>query len=88
MNISITPELEKFIQDKVNSGMYSSASEVVRDSLRMMHQYDALKSKNLAELNQAINVGLTQLEKGEKKDAQKSYKRLKSKIDKLVQDYE
>jgi antitoxin ParD1/3/4 len=31
MNISLTPELEEFVQDKVNSGMYKSASEVVRE---------------------------------------------------------
>ena len=35
MNISLTPELEHFVQDKVKSGMYTSASEVIRESLSM-----------------------------------------------------
>ena len=34
MHISLTPELEQIIQDKVKSGYYSNASEVVRDAIR------------------------------------------------------
>lgn len=44
MNISLTPELEKFVQDKVNSGMYISASEVICESLRLLHTYDDLQT--------------------------------------------
>lgn len=40
MNLSLTPELEKFIQSKIASGMYSNASEVVRDALRRMDERD------------------------------------------------
>jgi antitoxin ParD1/3/4 len=35
MNVSVTPELEKFLKDKVQSGMYSSASEVIQEALRL-----------------------------------------------------
>lgn len=41
MNLSITPELQQLIQRKVDSGMYSNASEVVRDALRRMDEQDA-----------------------------------------------
>jgi len=34
MNISLTPELEKLVKDKVESGLYNNASEVIRESLR------------------------------------------------------
>ena len=40
MNISLTPELEKLVNDKVNSGMYHTASEVVREGLRMLRERD------------------------------------------------
>ena len=40
MNISLTPELERFVQEKVACGMYTSASEVIRESLRLMHTYN------------------------------------------------
>lgn len=38
MNVSLTPELEKFVQDKVESGRYTSASEVVREALRLLEK--------------------------------------------------
>ncbi len=38
MNVSLTPELEKFIRDRVASGFYNNASEVVREALRLLHQ--------------------------------------------------
>lgn len=41
MNLSITPELQQLIQNKIDSGMYSNASEVVRDALRRMDEHDA-----------------------------------------------
>ncbi|MBM3510821.1 MAG: type II toxin-antitoxin system ParD family antitoxin [Alphaproteobacteria bacterium] len=38
MNVSLTPELEKFVRDRVASGLYNNASEVVREALRLLHQ--------------------------------------------------
>lgn len=36
MNVSLTPKLEKFIRQRVSSGLYGNASEVVRESLRLL----------------------------------------------------
>jgi antitoxin ParD1/3/4 len=36
MNISLPPELARFVREKVESGLYSSASEVVREALRRL----------------------------------------------------
>lgn len=44
MNVSLTPELEKFVNDKVKSGMYYSASEVIREGLRLLKERDELGS--------------------------------------------
>lgn len=82
MNISLTPELEKFVQGKVDSGLYTSASEVIRESLRLLHTYEDLHQQRLAQLNQAIDVGLVQLEKGHGMAAKDVYQRLKKKITK------
>lgn len=38
MNVSVTPELERFVQGLVRSGRYHSASEVFRDGLRLLEQ--------------------------------------------------
>ena len=39
MNVSLTPELEKFVAAKVESGRYTSASEVVREALRLLERW-------------------------------------------------
>jgi antitoxin ParD1/3/4 len=65
MNISLNPHFEKFIAQKVKSGSYNSASEVVREGLRLMMEREILLQKQLVHLNQAIHLGLTQLEKGQ-----------------------
>lgn len=86
MNISLTPELEQFVQAKVDSGMYTSASEVVRESLRLLHTYEDLQTQRIKQLNQAIDVGLQQLNAGQKIPASKSYARLKGKISKIAKE--
>ena len=83
MNVSLTPELEKFVHAKVDSGMYTSASEVIRESLRIMHNYDDRQQQKIDQLNQAIDVGLQELMQGKRMDAADSYERLKAKIDLL-----
>lgn len=86
MNISLTPELERFVQNKVESGMYTSASEVIRESLRLLHTHDDLQAQRIKQLNQAIDVGLQQLNSGNKIPAKESYNRLKNKIEKIAKD--
>lgn len=58
MNVSLTPELEKWVQSKVESGMYTSASEVVREGLRLLKEQDTLKAIRLAELRKEIQQGI------------------------------
>lgn len=65
MNISLTPELERIVQEKVHSGMYHSASEVVREALRLMQERDTLQKIKLQELRQAVQVGIEQADRGE-----------------------
>ena len=43
MNISLSPELERFVHRKVATGLYASASEVVREALRLLQERDRLK---------------------------------------------
>lgn len=45
MNVSLTPELEKFVDDKVESGLYNNASEVIRESLRLLKEHDEIRLK-------------------------------------------
>jgi len=65
MNISITPELEGFIASKVQSGMYQSASEVVREALRLLSEREEYKQKRIEELRREIEIGWQSAERGE-----------------------
>jgi antitoxin ParD1/3/4 len=64
MNISITPELEKFVQSLVKSGMYNSASEVMRDALRLLEEKQELRKKRIEHLNAEIQKGLDDIKAG------------------------
>jgi antitoxin ParD1/3/4 len=57
MNISLTPQLEEMIRQKVESGMYSSASEVVRAALRRMEEADAAREDKRNWLRHEIAKG-------------------------------
>ncbi len=80
MNISLTPELEKLVQDKVDSGLYTSASEVIRESLRLLNQYENAQQYRLIQLQKEIEVGLKQLEQGQTVEAEAVYQRLKKQL--------
>lgn len=64
MNVSLTPELEQFVTIKVKSGLYNSASEVVREGLRLLEQRDELRELKLEALRTEIQIGVTDLEAG------------------------
>lgn len=64
MNISLTPELERLVDDKVKSGRYASASEVIREGLRLLEEQEELKQQRLGEVRRKIDRGLDQLDKG------------------------
>ena len=57
MNISLTPELEKFVNDKVKSGRYHSASEVIREGLRLLQEHEQIREVKLAVLREEIHKG-------------------------------
>ena len=58
MNVNLTPQLEEMVRQKVTSRMYTSASEVVREALRLMDEQDRLRSAKLESLRQDIRAGL------------------------------
>src|SRR6266566_9652922 len=65
MNIHLTPELETLVQNKVKSGRYNSASEVVREALRLFEERDRLRELQIRDLQWKINEGWASLERGE-----------------------
>jgi antitoxin ParD1/3/4 len=68
VNVSLTPELEALIQARVRSGRYTSASEVVREALRLLEDRDELRRLHLAELRSQVAAGLDSLDRGQTRD--------------------
>lgn len=65
MNVSLSPELERFVEEKIRAGQYQSADEVVNSAIAMLRQQETLSAEDITELRQEIAVGLEQLERGE-----------------------
>lgn len=69
MNVSLTPELEEFIEKEVKTGMYQSASEVIRAGLRLLKDEKAPKPRfmvsSMKELEEKLLAGIRQLDRGE-----------------------
>ena len=65
MNISLTTTLENYLKQKVESGMYHSTSEVVREALRLLENQDAMQALKLNALRNDIQSGVQSLENGE-----------------------
>ncbi|MGA3326669.1 MAG: type II toxin-antitoxin system ParD family antitoxin [Terriglobia bacterium] len=76
MNVSLTPELEQFVQAKVESGRYNSASEVVREALRLLEDHEQARTTQLAEFNRELGRRLASLDSGERVDPAKVRSRL------------
>lgn len=79
MNVSLTPELEKFVSAKVESGRYNSASEVVREALRLLEERDQTRAAQLAEFNQELGRRLDSLSRGQRVDPSEARARLQRK---------
>ena len=66
MNVSLTPELEIFVADKVASGRYTSASEVVREALRLLEREEKSRKEQIEEFNRELKARIDAMDRGER----------------------
>jgi antitoxin ParD1/3/4 len=74
MNVSLTRELDKFIAAKVASGRYTSASEVVREALRLLEEQDRTRAARLEEFNCELQRRLDSLDRGKFVTAEEAWR--------------
>ncbi len=79
MNVSLTSELANFVHERVESGLYTTASEVVREGLRLLRERDELHAKRVQKVREKIERGWQQSERGETVDGEAVLDRLKKK---------
>jgi antitoxin ParD1/3/4 len=79
-NVSLTKELEEFVSKKLRSGRYSSASEVIREGLRLLDREDEIRELQKEELRAAIAQGARQLDRGEMLPGREVFAKVRRKI--------
>jgi antitoxin ParD1/3/4 len=65
MDITLKPEQEQFIQEKLQSGKYQTASEVIIEAFRLLAERDKRYEQWLEETREKVTIGLAELERGE-----------------------
>jgi antitoxin ParD1/3/4 len=76
MNVSLTPELEKFVEGKVESGLYNNASEVIREGLRLLKEHDEVRVK----WREQIERGWLQARPGQVVDGEEIFRKADARI--------
>jgi putative addiction module CopG family antidote len=65
MNVSLTADLEQWVSERIEHGIYQSPSEIVQEALLLLQEHDRLQQVRLKKLREHLTVGVTQLERGE-----------------------
>jgi antitoxin ParD1/3/4 len=76
MNVSLTSELEEFVQDKVESGLYNNASEVIREALRLLKEQDEIRVK----WREQIERGWDQAQTGQLTDGRTAIAKIRTRL--------
>ena len=76
LNVSLTPELERFVQERVASGRYQTASEVVREGLRLLELQERDREAAHEALKAKLKRGVAQAERGEVVDGEEFLEKL------------
>ena len=84
MNVSLTPELERFVEKKVQTGRYQSASEVIRAGLRLLEERDderlrSVAASSMADLEAKLIEGLNSGSAG--KMTERDWKSLRRRVE-------
>jgi antitoxin ParD1/3/4 len=79
MNVSLTPDLEQFVQQKVETGRYTSASEVVREALRLLEEHEQARAAQIGAFHEELSRRLDALDRGETVEASEVRSRLRRK---------
>jgi antitoxin ParD1/3/4 len=80
MNVSLTPELEAFVETRLKSGRYGSATDVVREAFRLLEDHERSREAELEEFRAEIDDRLASLDQGQGVDAEEAFARLRLKL--------
>ena len=81
VNVSLTPELDAFLQARVNSGRYQTTSEVVREALRLLERSEQEREYAFQQLKAKLEKGAAEAERGELLDGDEVFGELREMIE-------
>ena len=81
LKISITPELNAFLEGRVNSGRYQTTSEVVREALRFLQRQELEWNWTFLQLKAKLRRGADEAERGELSDGDEVFEELREMIE-------
>lgn len=82
MNIQLKPEQEKFIQEKIASGEYKNAEDVISQAFKLLEA----KERKIKELQDKISLGTEQIAQGQVTDGEEVFNRLQEKINHIAEE--
>jgi antitoxin ParD1/3/4 len=80
MDVSLTPELEQFIHNQVESGKYSSAADVILAGIQLLEERERIYQGRFEELRQEVLIGVEELDRGEVVDGEVVFQQLREKL--------
>jgi len=81
VNVSLTPELDAFLQSRVKSGRYQTTSEVVREALRLLERQERERDEAFQQLKAKLEGGAAQAERGELLDGEEVFDELREMLE-------
>jgi antitoxin ParD1/3/4 len=81
VNVSLTPELDAFLQSRVKSGRYQTTSEVVREALRLLQREEQERDETFQQLKKKLEEGAAQAARGELLDGDDVFAELRAMIE-------
>ncbi|OFV89648.1 MAG: hypothetical protein A3G76_11740 [Acidobacteria bacterium RIFCSPLOWO2_12_FULL_65_11] len=70
LTVALPPQLDAFVRERVASGRFGTASDVVQEGLRLLEGREQEREAALADLRREINVGLEQARSGQLRDGE------------------
>jgi antitoxin ParD1/3/4 len=81
MNVSLTPDLEQLVHDRLQSGQYASSSEVIREALCLLKERDEERRLRLEQLRTDIQAGIAAADRGDLVDGERFFHELRRELE-------
>ncbi|MGK7900227.1 MAG: type II toxin-antitoxin system ParD family antitoxin [Hormoscilla sp.] len=80
MNITLKPQQERLLQEKLDSGKYGTIDEVIAEAFRLLEERDKYYQKWLDETREKVAIGIDQANRGQLTDGQTAIALLREKL--------